>query len=101
MSKLSRSFFRILFLAFIVLGALVGYWAYMNLYKPNVNLEGKNYKFVFIKTGAGIDDVYGELYDENVIENHQTFEWMAQKLDLDKNIHPGKYRIIKGMNNRQ
>ena len=26
---------------------------------------------------------------------------MAKRMDLDKNIHPGKYRINTGMNNRQ
>ena len=27
--------------------------------------------------------------------------WLAKKMDLDKNIHPGKYRITNGMNKRQ
>ena len=88
-------------MAFVVLIGAAGYWAYMNLYKSNVNLEGKNYKFVYIPTNANYDELLSALYDENAIENHETFEWMAKKMDLDLNIHPGRYKISDGMNNRQ
>ncbi len=101
MSRATKKIFRFITLAFLVLAGLVGYWAYINLYKPNVNLEGKNYKYIYIKTNSSYEDVLSELYGENVIENHKTFEWMAQKMDLDKNIHPGRFRISDGMNNRQ
>ncbi|MGZ3933126.1 MAG: endolytic transglycosylase MltG, partial [Bacteroidia bacterium] len=99
--RTGRSFYRLFSLAVLAVVGVVGYWAYINLYKPNVNLEGKNYKYIYIKTGAGYDDVLEALYDENVIDNHKTFEWMATRLDLDKNIHPGRFRISNGMNNRQ
>lgn len=88
------------FAVIVVIGA-VAYWAYLNLYKPNVNLEGKNYKYIYIKTGASYEDALSALYDEDVIENHKTFEWMATRLDLPSNIHPGRFRIATGMNNRQ
>lgn len=78
-----------------------GYWAYMNLYKPNVSLNGKNFKYVYIPSDADFETLLNTLYSEDVIENHKTFEWMAKRMDLDKNVHPGKYRINTGMNNRQ
>lgn len=87
----------------IVLGLIgfAGYWAYVNLYKPNVNLEGKNFKYVYIPSDANFETLLNELYSEGVIDNHKTFEWMAKRMDLDKNVHSGKYRINNGMNNRQ
>jgi len=90
-------------ISLVILGLIVfaGYWAYINLYKPNVNLEGKNFKYVYIPSHADYEDLLNALYEEDVIENHQTFEWMARRMDLDKNIHPGKYRVNTGMNNRQ
>lgn len=96
-----RSTVRIVSLAIIFLFALAGYWAYMNLYKSNVNLEGKNYKYVYVPSNANYEELLNALYEENVIENHETFEWMAKKMDLDLNINPGRYRISDGMNNRQ
>lgn len=92
---------RLILLVVIVLIGLAGYWAYMNLYKPNVSLEGKNFKYVYIPSDADFETLLNTLYSEGVIENHKTFEWMAKRMDLDKNVHPGRYRVNKGMNNRQ
>jgi UPF0755 protein len=101
MSKRSRSITGIIsFLILIALGA-GGYWAYMNLYRPNVNLSGKNFKYVYVQSGATYEDLLSALYDEDVIENHESFEWMAKRMELDKNVHPGRFRINNGMNNRQ
>jgi UPF0755 protein len=92
---------RITSLVVIALLAFGGYWAYINLYKPNANTGEKNFKYVYIPSDADYEGLLSALYEEDVIENHQTFEWMAKRMDLDKNIHPGKYRVNKGMNNRQ
>ncbi|HWY13376.1 MAG TPA: endolytic transglycosylase MltG [Bacteroidia bacterium] len=92
---------KIILLAIFAAIGFAGYWAYVNLYKPNVNLEGKNFKYVYIPTGSDFETTLNALYSENVIENHKTFEWMAKRMDLDKNIHPGRYRINNRMNNRQ
>ncbi len=92
---------KIILLLVLVAIGFGGYWAYINLYKPNVNLEGKNFKYVYIPRDADFETLLNTLYNEGVIENHKTFEWMAKRMDLDKNIHPGKYRVNTGMNNRQ
>jgi UPF0755 protein len=92
---------RLTSIIFMVLLAFAGYWIYINLYKPNVNLEGKNYKYVFIKNNSTYDELLSALYDENIIEDHKTFEFMAKEMDLSQNIHPGRFRIQEKMNNRQ
>lgn len=96
--KLIRKIVVMLSLAAIAFG---GYWAYINLYKPNVDLQGKNFKYVYIPSDADFETLLNELYSQDIIKNHNSFEWMAKRMDLDKNIHPGKYRINNGMNNRQ
>jgi UPF0755 protein len=85
----------------LLLIAIAGYWGYINFYRPNVNLDGKNFKYVYIPSDADYEGALSALYEEGVIKDHQTFEWMAKRMDLDQNIHPGKYRVNKGMNNRQ
>lgn len=86
----------------LILGALVigGYWAYVNVFKSNVRLNGKAFTYIYIKTGATLEDVLDELYSENIIENHESFEWVAKKMHLEENIIPGKYRIGAKMSNR-
>jgi UPF0755 protein len=101
MIRKSKSTLRIVSLVLFILFALAAYWAYMNLYKSNVNLDGKNYKYVYIPSDGNYKELLNALYEENVIENRESFEWMAKKMDLDQNIHPGRYRISEGMNNRQ
>jgi UPF0755 protein len=100
MSLRSKS---IKFFSFLVLlaGIAIGYWAYISYYKPNVHLAGKNYKLIYIPTGSTYEELLSILYDEELIEDHKSFEWMANRMDLESNVHPGRFRVSDGMNNRQ
>jgi UPF0755 protein len=89
----------ILFVCMIALGA-GGYWAYKNVFKSNVHLNGKKFTYIYIPTGAKFDDVLDELYSQNIIDDHESFEWMAKEMDLPENVNPGKYRIGADMSNR-
>lgn len=93
-SKLSL----LIFLALLGVGA---YFVYINLYKANTNTGDKNYKYVFIPKEADFQLLLEILYNEKIIENHTSFEFMAKRMELDKNIHSGKFKITNGMNNRQ
>lgn len=86
----------------LVLAALVfgGYWAYENIFKSNVHLNGKKYTYIYIKTNATFNDVLDELYSQNIIDDHESFEWMAKEMDLPEHINSGKYRIDAKMSNR-
>ncbi len=89
----------ILFVFLIGLGA-GGYWAYKNVFKSNVHLNGKKFTYIYIPTGAKFEDVLDELYSQNIIDDHESFEWMAKEMDLPENVNPGKYRIGADMSNR-
>lgn len=89
----------ILFVLMIGLGA-GGYWAYKNVFRSNVHLNGKKFTYIYIPTGAKFEDVLDELYSQNIIDDHESFEWMAKEMDLPENINPGKYRIGADMSNR-
>lgn len=89
----------ILFVLLIGLGA-GGYWAYKNVLKSNVHLNGKKFTYIYIPTGAKFEDVLDELYSQNIIDDHESFEWMAKEMDLPENVNPGKYRIGADMSNR-
>lgn len=87
---------------FIVLAALAfgSFWAYENLLKNNVHLNEKKFTYIYIKTNATFDDVLDELYSQNIIDDHESFEWTAKEMDLPTNINSGKYRIDAKMSNR-
>lgn len=89
-------------ISLLVLGALAfaGFWAYQNIFKNNVHLNGKKFTYIYIKTNATFDDVLDELYSQNIIDDQKSFEWMAKEMDLPEHINSGKFRIDAKMSNR-
>ncbi len=100
MAKSGGTFKKIIIL--LVLGAIAfaGYWAYENIFKSNVHLNGKKFTYIYIKSNATFEDVLDELYSENIIDDHESFEWMAKSMHLQDHINAGKYRIDAKMSNR-
>ncbi len=101
MAKSKNGIFKkIIFISVFAVLAFAGYWAYENIFKSNVHLNGKKFTYIYIKTGATLNDVFDELYAENIINDHESFEWTARKMKLQDNVNPGKYRIDGSMSNR-
>ena len=82
---------KIILLIIVCIGGVGGYWAYENIFKSNVHLDGKKFTYIFIKTDATFDDVLDELYSENIIDDHSSFEWMAKEMYLPGWICSGKF----------
>ncbi len=89
---------RLFLLVLLLAGAVA---AYFTLFKPNVYLDGKKYKFVYIPTHASYEELVEMLEEENILQNRKSFEWLAGPMRLAENFKPGKYRVIAGMSNRQ
>jgi UPF0755 protein len=88
-------------LVFIALISFAGYYVYQKYFASTIVLKNKNYTFIYIENKDEFEDVIQDINTENIIENVESFEWLAKKMELDKNIHPGKYRITNGMTMRQ
>jgi len=98
-AKRSRRFiFRLIFFLLLLAG---GAFSYFTLFKPNVYLDGKKYKFIYIPTKATYDDLVEMLEEENIVQNKKSFVWLAKAMSLPDQFKPGKYRVIAGMSNRQ
>jgi len=99
MSKKKKSGFVMFVLICAVMG-IGGFYAYKKFF-VRVHLKDKNYTYIFIEREDTFEDVISDINAEHIIENTESFEWLAKKMELDKNIHPGKYRINNGMSMRQ
>jgi len=99
-AKSKGIFGKIIILLILAALAIGGYWAYENIFKSNVHLNGKKFTYIYIKSNATFDDVLDELYSQNIIDDHESFEWMAKEMDLPEHINSGKYRIDAKMSNR-
>lgn len=93
--------FKAILIILLLAGAVGGYWAYNTIFKSNIYLDGKKSKLLYIKTGFTYEDLLEEMYDENLIVNHASFEWLANRMDLKNNFKPGRYRVLAKMNNRE
>ena len=96
--KKSKLIFRLIVLALVIGG---GVFAYFTFFKPNIYLDGKKYKFIYIPARASYEEMIDMLEEENILENKKTFEWLSKAYALRDNFKPGKYRVIAGMTNRQ
>jgi UPF0755 protein len=99
MSKKKKNRFGISLLVMGLIG-FAAYYAYQKVFK-GIDLKDKNYTFIFIERNDSFEDVLKTINSENIIENTKAFEWLAKEMGLEKNINPGKYRIMDGMNMRQ
>jgi UPF0755 protein len=92
-------FLKIATLVVIILGAIGGFLFYKVCYSPNVNLNGKEIDYLYIKTGSSYADVLQMLIEKNMLINEQTFEFIANRKNYPNKVSPGRYKLTKGMNN--
>lgn len=87
----------------LVVGAfavLLAYRYYHRVYAPNVEYaSGKEY--LYIPTGADYEQLLAIITEKKVVRNMEAFDWVAVQMNLPENVHPGKYRLEKNMNNYQ
>ncbi len=92
---------NIFYLLILCVLLFAGYSTYVAFLKPNIYLDGKKYKFIYVPTKFTYDELINMLEEENILQDKKTFEWLAKAYDLKNTFKPGRYRIIAGMTNRQ
>lgn len=86
-----------LVLAVLVVGGYFGFNFYKVYFAPNAT--GKE-KYLYVRTGATLDDVFEELRRKDILTEIGTFSQAAAKMELARALKPGRYQLTKGMNNR-
>lgn len=87
------------FILLIILIILIGlaFLAWRYVFCNNVNKTG----FIYIPKNATYAEVKELIAAQGTVRNMESFDWYARRMDLDKNIRPGRYRVVPGMSNRQ
>lgn len=81
----------------IVVGLVFGMRFYKTYFAGNITA---NQKFLYIRTGAKLEDVYQEVENKHIVDDLVTFKVAANKMDLSSRLKPGRYKLSRGMNNR-
>ncbi len=89
----------------LILIALAGLWklytTYEKVYEPNVNLQNHSSRYLYIPSGSEFNDVIKILNKENIIEDTESFKWLAQKKNYPNHVYPGRYLIKDQMSNNE
>ncbi len=92
-------FIFILLTLMIIASLVAAYFVYRFIYKSNVWIpEGETYS-LYIPTGSDFEDVKLILYSNGIIENRNSFEWLAKKKKYPGLIKPGHFHVRRGMSN--
>ena len=54
---------------------------------------------IYLGENAGINDVFTQMEEQKVLVDLASFKESALNMNLGENVHPGKYKIMSGMNN--
>lgn len=90
--------FLFAFVLFLGIGSYLGYFAFL---KKNIYLDGKKSKIICIPSSSSYSELLKILEEENIFKNKESFEWLAGRMNLEKEFKPGRYRILSGMTNRE
>ncbi|MFA8451384.1 MAG: endolytic transglycosylase MltG, partial [Bacteroidales bacterium] len=89
-------------LSLCIVGALgLGYFIYSSIFKSNIKTPNQKIFDLYIPSNASFSQVKDSLFKYDIIINHSSFEWVANKKNYPNLIKGGRYTILDGMSNNQ
>lgn len=100
--KSNKLFIRLLLISAIIISAafILTYNYYQRIFSPNVNIT-EEATYFHIPTGSDFEDVYIALEESGLVNNINSFKWVAEKKSYPGNIKPGRYKIKNNLNNNE
>ena len=83
------------------IGLIAGYAAWELVYSSNIVYEAKTREYLFIPSKTDFEDVMNIIEKNELLANPESFKWLAGVMNYTNNIHPGRYKLRKGMSNRE
>lgn len=85
--------------AFIVFSSIALYSYYKKIYLENTRVSELQY--LYIPTGSQLDQVIRIVNNQDILIDKSSFEWVANKMELQNSIKPGRYKVHSGMSNHE
>lgn len=98
--QLLRVVVSVFLLLLITLGLSYA-WFYKLAFKQNLQLSQDKTELIYISTGSNLTDVVNALTQSGWLVDKSSFIWMAEFMNYDDKIKPGRYRLKDGMSNRE
>ncbi|PKQ61099.1 aminodeoxychorismate lyase [Labilibaculum filiforme] len=85
-------------LLFLLSGAVL-FKFYQDIFSVNIDLGDEKVTYLYIPTNSNQADVLQLLNDKHCLKNSTSLEWVMEKKNFARHIHPGRYEIKNGMSN--
>jgi UPF0755 protein len=70
----------------------------LKIYAPSVSVNPKE-PYLYIPTGSNYNHLLAIIQKRHLVHSIENFDWVARQMNLQKNVHAGKYRIENRMSN--
>ncbi|MFI5171664.1 MAG: endolytic transglycosylase MltG [Chitinophagales bacterium] len=99
---MKKKTWRIIIVAVLIVIAVVVVYGY-DLYKKVMiaNVAGDENVSIFISQEDNLDSLKAQMQSEKILKDEAAFDWWAHKKQLGNNLHPGRYVLKPGLNNRE
>jgi UPF0755 protein len=88
-------------IAGVLTAAGIGWNLYKRVFSPNINIGKTEKRYLYIPTNAGFQTVVDSLTDNDLLKRSEDFIWVAEKMQYNEHIRPGRYSLKNGMSNRE
>ena len=104
MKQKNRKRMRLVFLVLVVVFGVVIvvlFNNYAKLTKTVIKIDNGGQVSLYIPTGSDYQYVRNQLDSLNILIDADAFEWLVEKTEYNKNVHPGRYVFTDGMTNKE
>ncbi|RCH53968.1 endolytic transglycosylase MltG [Mucilaginibacter hurinus] len=92
-----KKFIIALVVILIIALGVTGVNYYLKFFGANVT---DKQEYLYIKTGSGFTDVYQTIREQGIVKDTTSFMWTAHNMEYVNKVKPGRYKLEKGMSNR-
>lgn len=85
----------------LLVSGIVLFKFYQDIFSANIDFEKEQTSILYIPTNSSQDDVLQILKEKGWLKKSSTLEWVMQKKNFARHIHPGRYEIKNGMSNNE
>ncbi len=94
--------FLIALLVVGLLGVIIGYNKYQQIFAPNTPAGLPPGSYLYIPTNAGFSEVLRSLHQQHLLIDTASFLWVAERMNYkNSRVRPGRFKIGANWSNRQ